>query len=296
MSANGWRNATKRSPCPVCAGPDWCDIAPDGDAAVCGRIDANAPPAGWRSLRNAKDGRPIFQREREGRGETFSRNGRARPAPKPEPVGGPALDWERELEALPTPSDNDLDVLAGLLRVLRAALLALGIRLAGGDLLRRWHAGFAGEGARPTRAWATPERDGRGHIVGVSVRADDGRKGAPSREHTGARRGLVFDPAAFAKGGRALVVEGASDVAACLTLGLVAVGRPSNAGGAEDLAELRRGCDVLIVGENDAKPDGRWPGRDGAARVAQELANRWGRPVRWALPPPDADVRGWSCA
>jgi hypothetical protein len=74
------------------------------------------------------------------------------------------------------------------------------------------------------------------------------------------------------------------------------VGRPSNASGAEDLAKLLHDHDVLIVGENDAKPDGRWPGRDGAVRVAQELAKRWGRPIRWTLPPEDAkDARAWLC-
>ena len=91
-----------------------------------------------------------------------------------------------------------------------------------------------------------------------------------------------------------LVVEGASDVAACVTMGLAAVGRPSNGAGAEDLAELLDGRAVLVVGERDGKPGGAWPGRDGAKSVAQQLAGRWGEPVPWTLPPLDTkDVREW---
>ena len=92
-----------------------------------------------------------------------------------------------------------------------------------------------------------------------------------------------------------LVVEGASDVAACIAVGLPAVGRPSNRGGASDLAELLDGNDdVLVVGERDAKEGGAWPGRDGAKKVAEQLAGRWGEPVGWTLPPEGSkDVRAW---
>jgi hypothetical protein len=57
------------------------------------------------------------------------------------------------------------------------------------------------------------------------------------------------------------------------------------------------GRSVLVVGERDGKPGGAWPGRDGAKAVAQQIAGRWGEPVRWKLPPAGAkDVREWLCA
>ncbi len=64
-----------------------------------------------------------------------------------------------------------------------------------------------------------------------------------------------------------------------------ALGRPSNASGAADLTEHFRGRDLVFVGENDRKPDGSWPGRDGAMKLALELASFLGRPVRVAMPP-----------
>ena len=80
---------------------------------------------------------------------------------------------------------------------------------------------------------------------------------------------------------------------ACGTLGLAAVGRPNNRS-AKHLAEMLDGRDVLVVGENDEKPDGSWPGRDGAVAVARSLAKTWGKPVRWTLPPEGTkDVRAW---
>ena len=52
--------------------------------------------------------------------------------------------------------------------------------------------------------------------------------------------------------------------------------------------------EIIVVGERDAKPDGRWPGRDGARSVAKELAKRLGREVRWILPPEGAkDMRSY---
>ncbi|WP_419191362.1 YfjI family protein [Saltatorellus ferox] len=110
----------------------------------------------------------------------------------------------------------------------------------------------------------------------------------------GAARGLVVPEHLDDLPGPVLIVEGASDVAACLTLGLPAVGRPSNSAGSKQLLHLLRDRVVLVVGERDEKPDGRWPGRDGAVAVADKLADRWGRTVPWSLPPAKIkDVREW---
>ncbi len=53
------------------------------------------------------------------------------------------------------------------------------------------------------------------------------------------------------------------------------MGRPSNNSGADKLAELLRdlaaGPEVVILGENDCRPDGEWSGRDGARSVAAKL-------------------------
>ena len=48
------------------------------------------------------------------------------------------------------------------------------------------------------------------------------------------------------------------------------------------------------MGENDRKPDGSWPGRDGAIAVARGLARGLGRDVKHILPPaPFKDMRSY---
>ncbi|MCH8156890.1 MAG: AAA family ATPase, partial [Nitrospinae bacterium] len=79
-------------------------------------------------------------------------------------------------------------------------------------------------------------------------------------------------------------------MAACLTHGIAAVGRPNHSGGVDHLATLiqNRLADraVIVMGDNDAKAkDGSWPGRDGARKVAAELTQRLGREIKWAMPP-----------
>ena len=86
-----------------------------------------------------------------------------------------------------------------------------------------------------------------------------------------------------------LIVEGPTDVAAAVTLGFGAVGRPSVNGGKDELlsllADFPADREILIVGEMDPKADGSWPGRDGAVKLAGVLASGLGRPVSWCLPP-----------
>ena len=79
---------------------------------------------------------------------------------------------------------------------------------------------------------------------------------------------------------------------------LAAVGRPSAKGGVDYLSELLETVPedrtVHVLGEFDPKPDGAWPGRDGAEYVARKLADALGRTIDMSLPPGGAkDVRVW---
>lgn len=241
-------------------------------------------------LVRAKDGGALFARQDAYRA---SGNGHAArtPTARPAETADFAALAEQFTAALPA---ERRDALAAVLGVTPAALDALGVGWADGDALRKLKASGAGwPGAYPAGAFAFPERDGGGRVVGFSFRAEDGRKGAPSST-VGAKRGLIVPSTLSKHDANVFIVEGASDVAACVALGLPAVGRPSNSGGAEMAAQLLEGRAVLVVGENDAKPGGAWPGRDGAKRVAQRIANTWGTPVLWSLPPADAkDMRAW---
>jgi hypothetical protein len=136
---------------------------------------------------------------------------------------------------------------------------------------------------RPYRsgAYAFPMVDTQRRIIGLQLR----RLGKKQWALTGGKWGL-FVPANLADlPDPVYVVEGASDTAAAISAGYAAVGRPSAKGGVEIIAELLSDRDVVVLGENDRKPDGAWPGLEGARYVDQRLAKRWSREVTIAMPP-----------
>jgi P4 family phage/plasmid primase-like protien len=119
-------------------------------------------------------------------------------------------------------------------------------------------------------------------------RTDSGKKIAVR----GSRRGLTFALPVRQYAGTSVnepvfVVEGASDTAAGVALGLDIVGRPSATGGLEFLVELLRGRHVCILGENDNA------GRLGARKIATGLLSECPS-VRIVFPPEaHKDLRCW---
>jgi hypothetical protein len=152
-----------------------------------------------------------------------------------------------------------------------------------------------GAGVRVDTELSLPMRDGEGRLVGIARRLPDGSK----RCVRTSALGLFYGRLTALPAGVVPVVEGASDVAALRTRGIIAVGR-SNSYCTVNVGQLvvlfRRFPDatLLVVGENDRKADGSWPGREGAERMARELAEKLGRPAYWALVPDGAkDTRAW---
>ena len=281
-----WQRVTKARPCPSCSKPDWCAWAPSGELLACER--SSSPPPGMRLVK-PRNGGALFAFEEDASGDGRARWKRDMPDAEEEE---PGRDWhavaKRFYSAL---DDGRLSELARDLGVHSQALRTLGVGWAGEEDLRELSAGGKDwDKDYPEGAYTLPERNAVAKVIGLGLRTRDARKGFVS----GARRGLVFSRALDKAQGMALVVEGASDTAAALTLGLPAVGRPSCSGGVDHLIELLRGRDVLILGERDEKPDGSWPGRNGAIRVAKKLETAWRTPVRWALPPEGVkDLREW---
>lgn len=253
-----WRRVSTAHPCPVCGKPDWCGVHADGRRAICMRVASDRPArnGGWiHSLADSVDVDRILS--------------------PPKPVPKRTLDdaegllrrWRESTE------DQDVEGLAGLLGVSVRSLHDLGAA---------W--------APIHGAWAFPMRDGCCAITGIRLRANDGRKWAVR----GSRAGLFFDPFTPFRG-TLLVCEGPTDTAAAMTLGYVAVGRPSCRGQDDLLRVFLRGHvgDVVIVSDNDApheRPDGSsWrPGLEGALDLARALR----RPCR-LLVPPLKDIRQW---
>ncbi|GIW83228.1 MAG: ATP-binding protein [Gemmatales bacterium] len=91
---------------------------------------------------------------------------------------------------------------------------------------------------------------------------------------------------------------------ACHSVGIAAIGRPSNASGAATIAGYLKNrperFPIVVLGENDKKSDDIWPGKSGAIKVAQQLKQMLcedealGWSVFWALPDERfKDVREW---
>lgn len=252
--------------CPVCERADWCSVSDDGKVARCMRVESARESTG-------ADG---------------------------------TLGWLHALEtpmAVEVPQEKVTKAtLAEVKSVARSAYehklasavrakLAqeLGVSVASLDSLR---VGYGCD--RSGAEWSSwPSRDGRGNVVGVSRRYSDGSK----KTMPGHRCGVYYPLERKGLLGPVLIVEGGSDVAAALTVGLPAIGRPSNTGGA-DVIQTVLGEKVkaaVVVGERDENPERRgtlqscpvdcrgclvcWPGLAGAKIVAKKLG------CRFVLPP-----------
>ena len=257
-----WHNVSARHPCKICDKSDWCGYTEDG-AFRCMRIDN--PPSGWHVVKRCDDGGTVFRL-------INCRASTHRTRRKPSARTKPSVDWvERAARYVRATSEARLAEFARALGVTPEALGAI-------------DCGWDG------RKFTFPERDAKGSVVGIATRNPDGRKGFMK----GGKRGLIVPRDLDDRFGIVFVVEGPTDVAACLSMGLVAVGRPSARAGVAHLVALLRDRDVIIVGENDQKDDGKWPGRDGAKAVGLKLATEWDSVVRWTLPPDNAkDARSW---
>lgn len=261
---DGWIRVSHEVACPVCGKPDWCMVARDGSAALCQRIENEHPRGEAGYLHRFSTGLGTVA-------DSYEHPSHAQP--REEATRGDV--WASKVDGWYSGSQERRRELAGNLGVSEESLDALSV-------------GWDGT------AWCNPERDASGRIIGVSRRFPDGKKIMVP----GSKRGLTYSPDWRSDNGPILVVEGCSDTAAGLALGICTIGRPSNTGGVEHLGSLFRGVAedqrIIVLGENDAKENGTWPGRDGAKKTAETLQEILGRKVEWCLPPDKAkDLRSW---
>jgi hypothetical protein len=199
----------------------------------------------------------------------------------------------------PAPSINFTEYLDQHQANARELYLLAGILGVRPDVLTQLRLGYVPESEGEPEHWLFPEMDASGKVIGLLRRYATGKK----KRMAGAQCGLIYDPQATIAD-TLLIVEGPTDVAAALTMGLSVVGRPNNLGGAELLAPMirqrleERGGVIVILGENDEREqkDGTslWPGRDGALHVAGLLSRLTGRRIAWCMPPAGVkDLREW---
>lgn len=254
-----WRRVSRSAPCPICGRSSWCGVTTDGSAAICMRIadgaahqvDLGHGVGHIHQLEHDRAQQPTYL------------------PPRPERSGDWDLDFDAILErwSRSTPPEA-IDDLAAELGVERQAIARL-------------DAVYCPE----QRAWAFPMHDDRRQIVGVRLRGPRG-KWALRGSHSGA-----FIPRGLDSRSLLLICEGPTDTAAALSLGYMAVGRPSCSGATEILCELLhngRPRDVVIVADSDG------PGRFGARRLATRLrglCRNVGPKIISAAP--HKDLRSW---
>jgi len=255
-------------PCPVCRHADWClldrEHPEDPRTVLCSRVESRHRwgDAGWlHRLRD--DGFAVQPRRtaapRRGHHTRFITN---RP---------PRRADLSEIACIAVANTvGHLDRLASTLGVSVSSLLRLGV-------------------GRGRAAWSFPMHDATGEIVGIRLRADNGRRFSVR----GGREGLFLPagiPDNISDREPLFLPEGPTDTAALLDLGLVAIGRPNNRNGREHLRELlrrRRPASVIIFADNDS------PGISGATDIAKYLLPHALHVA--VLRPPDSygDARDW---
>ncbi len=300
-----------RKECPICGHRDWCGRRDDG-LVLCRRPPMPREVSGFTYKGMAKDGatgmyveagREHVRPRREHRLDSSHTSEPPRGGGPP-PGDAAAHDSSQVPDSRVDPkwltgnyprltanlSDERRAELAAALELPVSALDALAI---GWWPDRRWWNAETQQHEGDPGCWTFPEYDAQARIIGLGLRWPTGYKG----QLAGGRRGLILPNGWRELADPVLIVEGPSDVLAGRALRLNVIGRPNNIGGTELLAQVCRNRRVIIIGENDRKSDGRWPGKEGADTVASKLTETWGWPVPVAFPPDEKkDLRAWAIA
>ncbi len=252
---------SRRRRCPICNQGDWCLLSRKGGEdpvqAICPRIESPTRfgEAGW--LHQLREG-PTERRDRG--------------------IELPSVPKDHRLAAERLACSANLGPIAA----------ALGLP---SGVLQRLLVGTGCDAYGPFSSW--PQFDPHLRVVGISLRRGNGSKHLRSGDRSGLH--VPLDLPLSLSGERVLVVEGGSDCAAGLALGLWSIGRHSVLSCFGEIVRLlrsRRPACITVVADRD--PDER------GLRASQRLAARL-RPicpqVGVVLPPPGIkDLRAWTTA
>jgi hypothetical protein len=295
--AHRYGNASK--PCPVCgAWTKGCSSTADGfhfcrgDEPLLGweQLGAGADAAGFNHYRRSDDPRRPGKNSHQWSWINDESNWGRKPLPRPTPLAEiadkPVKDWGERAKVLSTGfTTRRREELASILKLPVDALNAI-------PLL-----GYVAEAklidGTPTETgyWTFPETDATGKIIGIACRWRKGHGPNPTGKSQilTSTRGLTLPPGWKERPGSAFDVEGPTDTAAMYRAGFAVTGRLAASGGGALLAKLYADLDpsrdIIIVGDNDEKANGHWPGKEGAIAIARKVSDATGRLVKWALPP-----------
>ena len=279
-----WLRVTKREPCAICGANSWCLLSADGVVAICMRVKSDRP-------KTFRDGSVGYIHKLKDDVDTVKLAARRKKPPR-KPDAELHVRFAPLCRSWYVNQSARIEELAKELSVPAWALDAIKV-------------GWDGE------AWTFPELNHRGQIIGVNRRLADGKKICV----VGSRRGLTYADAWPDATGPVVIVEGGSDTAAAIAMGLAVVGRPSNVGGIDYLTRMLQAVErqVVIIAERDRKEHESlkevvrrqhdpkctgcrscWPGKAGAVATSMSLSKRLNRIVQWSFSPDGAkDLRAW---
>lgn len=251
--------ASRRHPCPICAHlhrhPSWCLVDPVRGLSICQRVEGP---------RRIGDAGYLFRWDGAEIRRELMRS-RSEPEPKPD------IDWRAmRAKALANPDRQRMtEELAAKWGVPWWCVDAIGT-------------GWDGS------AYLFPLHDREFEPCGMRVRPAAG-KGRWSV--TGSTTGLLV-PAGFKLSGSLLVTEGESDLAALLSVGFQGLGRPGCGQCTEQLVELAKGRELVLIRDDDAEAKKNW-GQRGAARLLERAKGVAKLAVAIAPPRGYKDLRAW---
>lgn len=281
-----------REPCPICGHVGWCGRRDDG-LVLCKRppMPREVPGFVFRGMGGDNATGMYVESGRERNNGQDNRTAtRVKPAQSSdtrETKVTPEWLTENHPRLVANLDDERRDALAAQLRLPPSSLDTMPI---GWWPNRRWWNPDTQQHEGDPGCWTFPEYDAQCRTIGLGLRWPTGQKG----QLAGGRRGLIIPVGWREAPDPVLIVEGPSDVLAGRWVGLNCIGRPNNSGGVDLLVHVCRNRQVIVLGENDRKSDGRWPGKEGAEAVARRLETAWNRPVPVAYPPANIkDLRAW---
>lgn len=290
MSKDDWLRVSKANPCPICRKPDNCCVSISGEAVFCGRVTGTIGKVnqGGQHLHvlNDSSALPLHRRPRQTVTPSNTNSTNIKTPKKGRQKTSEEIN--RIMNSLPRPSVA-LDALALDLGLTGRSFGRHDIRVESADVSRPY-------------CWCFVERNGQGDPVGITQRFQVPRliNGKPVKKQQvkNTRRGLFYSVQNFGGvGKRVFLPEGLTDVLALNDLDIPAIGRPSNRMGATELAtmiEYYPSHQFVLIGENDQKACGAWPGLDGCRAVAKQIYEICGEILPYVMPSSQfKDIREW---
>lgn len=249
---SGMMRVTPANRCPICGGDTWCVVG--HTIVICMRTVSDKP-------HTFKGGETGYKHPHPDPNKKLPWSPKKEYRPPVINARRVLYDWKRAYEL----EQKRLPVLAADLGVTVDSLNMLECQATGG-----W-----------PRTWGFPMKDGYGNYIGIRLRNEWGKKWAV----TGSQAG-IFIPVTVPHR-RVFIVEGPTDTAAGLSMGLFTLGRPSCSGGVTHICDYihRREFvkDVVIIADND----------DPGIRGAKEL-QRWLKVPSCVLTLPCKDLREFN--